>query len=103
MSIYLKTGLLNVEKYYRLIKLLDRFEHPTRRGDRSITVCKRSAAYGSVASAAKQSRNKKNVIDSILDSFVAALLAMTCHLLPVRDFSHLRFPHFQFSIVEVFN
>jgi hypothetical protein len=31
-------------------------------------------------------------------SFVATLLAMTRHLLPLRDFSRLRFSHFQFSI-----
>jgi hypothetical protein len=46
-----------------------------------------------IASTAKQSRNKKNLIDSILDCFVATLLAMTglCGILRVRTFQFSNF------------
>jgi hypothetical protein len=53
-----------------------------------------------IASVAKQSRAFAKTLMFFLDCFVAALLAMTRHLLPLHDFSRLRFPHFQFSILN---
>jgi hypothetical protein len=51
-----------------------------------------------IASEAKQSRAFAKMQRFFLDCFVASLFVMTCHLLPLRNFSRLRFPHFQFSI-----